>query len=127
MARVSNRDAVDHLRVRAEMTSHTGSLRATGLRTLSGIGGASAGRLPAAWAARFYADREAGIVYLVWSYGTPIGWVTSAGDYVIPDVRHSVTTSRHQSILHRAWSAPEFRQPYSRTGETPALITELQD
>lgn len=49
------------------------------------------------------------MIYIVWSYGTPVAWcrrTTLAGGYnpdswVIPDVKYSVTTSRHQNIVRR--------------------------
>ena len=40
--------------------------------------------------------------YTVWSYATPIAWHHPGTGWVIPDVKHSSTTSRHQSILRRA-------------------------
>ncbi|HYJ33758.1 MAG TPA: hypothetical protein VE326_11110 [Candidatus Binatia bacterium] len=48
-------------------------------------------------------------MYVVFSYGTPIAWVTIAGSVVIPDVRYSATTSRHQKLAREALStiAPE--------------------
>lgn len=44
-------------------------------------------------------------VYVVWSYGTPIAWMTEAGDWTMPygpDAKYSVTTSRHQSKIATA-------------------------
>lgn len=36
----------------------------------------------------------------IYSYGTPIAWFDSEyGVWVVPDVRYSVTTSKHQSTL----------------------------
>lgn len=63
------------------------------------------GRLPREWRERLTADIEAALgrggVYIVWSYGTPIAWVV--GDVVtIPDVKYSVTTSKHQSTVRFA-------------------------
>lgn len=43
-----------------------------------------------------------GLQYVVWSYGTVIAWVTADGRVVIPDDKHSVTTSRQQGLV-RAW------------------------
>lgn len=59
----------------------------------------STGELPAEWRERFLADRP---TYVVYSYRTPIGWVRDEEDgtnvlTVAPDVRYSVTTSKHQS------------------------------
>ena len=39
--------------------------------------------------------------YTVRSYGTPIAWRID-GVWVVPDVRYSVTTSRHQSLVRVA-------------------------
>lgn len=50
-----------------------------------------AGRLP-----REHVDSFRSSTYAVFSYATPIAWV-AGGEWVIPDVRYSVTTSRHQS------------------------------
>lgn len=49
------------------------------------------GRLP-----REHVDSFQRATYAVYSYATPIAWVTD-GAWAIPDVRYSVTTSRHQS------------------------------
>lgn len=59
----------------------------------------SAGRMPRNWAAALNAKP---LAYVVWSYGTPIAWVTQDGEAVAPDVGYSVTTSRHQGIAMRA-------------------------
>lgn len=40
-------------------------------------------------------------VYVVYSYDTPIGWVTSDGDVYVPDVTYSPTTTNHQGIVAR--------------------------
>lgn len=126
-SRVSNRDAVAHMAVRAEFITHNKTLRGTGLRaSIEGINWAPGGYLPPEWAARFYADQAAGIDYLVRSYGTPIGWVTAAGEYVIPDVKYSVTTSRHQGYLRQAWMPEAHRAVYVRSGDAvPTLTTEI--
>lgn len=52
------------------------------------------GRLPQGWRERYQSDRP---IYVVYSYATPIAWVTEHGDPVVPDVTHSVTTSPHQT------------------------------
>lgn len=36
--------------------------------------------------------------YIVWSYVTPIAWHLREGRWIMPDVRYSVTTSKHQSV-----------------------------
>lgn len=49
--------------------------------------------------------------YVVWSYGTPIGFVTEDEDGNIEkfyvEQNHSVTTSHHQGVLKMAWSEYE--------------------
>lgn len=49
------------------------------------------GRLP-----REHVDSFQRATYAVFSYATPIAWVTD-GAWVIPGTRYSLTTSRHQS------------------------------
>lgn len=44
------------------------------------------------------------VFYVVYSYDTPIAWVDRAGNHHVPDVRYSVTTSRHQSKVRKAYS-----------------------
>ena len=39
--------------------------------------------------------------YLVYSYATPIAWFGKVG-WVLPAVKYSPTTSKHQSIVRRA-------------------------
>ena len=39
--------------------------------------------------------------FIVYSYGTPIAW-HHAGGWEMPNVRYSVTTSKHQGIVRRA-------------------------
>lgn len=41
--------------------------------------------------------------YVVYSYGTPIAWRDDAREeWIIPDVKYSSTTSRHQNIVKGA-------------------------
>ena len=47
-------------------------------------------------------ERGDSIVQVIYSYGTPIAWL-DAGAWVVPDVRYSVTTGRHQGQL---WPLP---------------------
>jgi hypothetical protein len=37
-------------------------------------------------------------LYVVYSYATPIAWALEGELLTVPDVRYSVTTSRHQSL-----------------------------
>lgn len=67
----------------------------------------SFGQLNSEWQERFIADRDAGIWYIVFSYETPIAWVTGSGQYkhvVIVDQKFSVTTSKHQSKVRYGFS-----------------------
>lgn len=58
------------------------------------------GQLPDELAAQYRLLADAGLVtYTVLSYRTPIGWVTTAGVKVVPDVRYSPTTSQHQTLV----------------------------
>lgn len=59
------------------------------------------GVLPSRYRAAF-----AHAVYAVYSYGTPIAWVTAAGDVIVPPVKYSVTSSRHQGTVRRAGLVP---------------------
>lgn len=58
------------------------------------------GYLPPYWRQRFQDDMP---VYAVYSYGTPIAWVTRHGVKVYPPVTYSKTTARHQTQVKRAW------------------------
>jgi hypothetical protein len=59
------------------------------------------GKLPEPEADEFRsALRTGAVTYVVRSYSTPIAWNTGAG-WVIPDVRYSITTSKHQGKLYR--------------------------
>jgi hypothetical protein len=58
----------------------------------------STGRLSTDEADRFWADHKA-IVYIVYSYGTPIAWVLDDGTTYKVAQKFSVTTSRHQGTL----------------------------
>lgn len=54
------------------------------------------GKLPPFW------HIPGSVVYIVWSYSTPIAWVDADGTVTIPDVRYSSTTTQQQSKC-RAW------------------------
>lgn len=45
---------------------------------------------------------ELGPLYVVYSYNTPISWVTGFGDTITPDHRYSTTTKHHQNMC-AAW------------------------
>lgn len=72
------------------------------------------GRLPDEWRAKWHEDKGE-IDYAIWSYGTPIAWrVTDmwlgnlgqcySSHWVMPDVKYSVTTSKHQGKVRTALS-----------------------
>ena len=59
------------------------------------------GILPDAWKVRFQADPF--IDYCVWSYDTPIAWHSElTGGWTVPDVKYSLTTTKHQTIVRVA-------------------------
>ncbi|MEU6351116.1 hypothetical protein ABZ896_17550 [Streptomyces sp. NPDC047072] len=83
-----------------------GALRATSERNYC------VGRLPDQWADRYRADADAGhIVYQVYSYSTPIAWVLDDGAVVVPQVRYSLTTTRHQGLLYALDKTPDNFPP----------------
>lgn len=41
-------------------------------------------------------------LYVVWSYGTPIGWAGPGEALTIPEVKYSSTTTKHQGNLRRS-------------------------
>ena len=59
------------------------------------------GRLPLSYCNRFYTDSDAPDFYAIYSYSTPIAWYSN-GQWTIPDVYYSVTTTRHQNIVRKA-------------------------
>lgn len=68
-------------------------------------GKAGVGQLPKRWEEIFNQDQPD---YIVWSYATPIAWhVPNDGDgdderWVIPYVKYSATTTRHQNLVRTA-------------------------
>ena len=69
-------------------------------RTLAGREGGfpSFGRLPLAYRVDFIDATEAEDFYVVRSYDTPIAWFAH-GQWHVPNVKYSPTTSRHLSAL----------------------------
>jgi hypothetical protein len=43
--------------------------------------------------------------YVVYSYATPIAWWSERDDWTIPDVKYTVTTSKHQHHVRMAVNA----------------------
>lgn len=62
---------------------------------------ADTGRLPQDRVAGFLRATDAEDFYAVYSYGTPIAWFAH-GTWTVPEVKYSVTTSRHQSAVRQA-------------------------
>lgn len=62
------------------------------------------GKLPKEWADRLIEDAP---TYMVASYGTPIAWVTKDNHAVVPGVKYSTTTGRHQNLAARAFYSDE--------------------
>ena len=62
------------------------------------------GQLPDQYRAEFSAAVKAhGLrLFVVYSYSTPIAWITPDGTVTRPEVRYSVTTSRHQGMCPRS-------------------------
>lgn len=76
----------------------SGGLKAT-VHTAGSVWRHNAGRLAGAdldaWSSQYQT-----ITYIVWSYATPIAWVTETGAVHVVAQRFSVTTSAHQSKLY---------------------------
>ena len=85
--------------------------RASNLHAVEGT--SWTGYLPDEWRKPYVYDDAPNIVYTVYSYGTPIAWVVRTFDtwnstvdrWVIPPVKYSRTTSKHQNIVRRAVAA----------------------
>lgn len=100
MTLTSTQGAADFIARREPFTT-SGAMSARYVRWMP-----STGRLPADEIADLAdlieENREHGEeTYVVFSYGTPIAWATLLEDLVVPDVRYSVTTSKHQSVCRR--------------------------
>lgn len=94
MSRVSNRQARQKIIDMQDFASHTGNF----CGWWGGDG--TFGRLPQQWRDRF--PSRVSECYVVYSYRTPIAWWDATTGWVIPDVKYSPTTSRHQSIVRLA-------------------------
>lgn len=57
------------------------------------------------------------VLYVVYSYATPIAWVLDDETIVIPDVTYSATTSRHQGIVRKNLVPREQPVPLARATE----------
>jgi hypothetical protein len=97
MTKISSRsrEVAEAIRDRKPFETY-GALRATRPNYLSTW---DAGRLSGDDLARFEHDSQS-IRYVVWSYATPIAWVTEDGTAYSVRQRFSVTTSQHQGKLY---------------------------
>lgn len=97
MKRVAQRNIVSIVKNRAVDVEGYGSMWSKS--TPEGIrrGGWHRGALPGALT-RIMSDRAESITQVIYSYSTPIAWL-DAGQWVVPDVRYSNTTGKHQSYL----------------------------
>lgn len=68
-------------------------------RTLDSNMRPSFGRVPDEYSLDIFNAR-----YVIYSYGTPIAWRDRRGEWTVPDVRYSVTTSKHQGKVRAALS-----------------------
>jgi hypothetical protein len=98
-ARVSNKHAEAYIR---NGIAFTGS-------NFRGVDGSFGGPHGSRWylngaaLERWEQDQRAGkIHYSVWSYETPIAWLVEGEGWVIPPVKYSMSTGRHQGYVRRA-------------------------
>ena len=66
------------------------------------------------WLPGEYRESARSAIYVVWSYDTPILWVTADGQEHLPSVRYSATTSKHQGVARGF--RPVIAPPPSGTG-----------
>ena len=62
------------------------------------------GRLPVEFRDSFWADITSPDAFVVYSYATPIAWFAN-GEWVVPQAKYSVTTSRHLSATRVNWNS----------------------
>lgn len=99
MARVSNRNADSHIR---NAIPFVGS-NFYGVDGSHSRYGSERWYLSGAALERWTQDQRAGrIHYSVWSYNTPIAWLVEGEGWVIPPVKYSHSTGRHQGYVRRA-------------------------
>jgi hypothetical protein len=92
--RIGLRDVPAKWQAREPFQTHNGTM--TGENFVS-----SHGRLPGEWRKElFAAEQRNDVIYVVYSYATPIAWVLKDGTEVQPPVKYSVTTSKHQGKLY---------------------------
>ena len=100
MTRIAQRDATNLIARHEPFQSHTGSFSAL-YATVGNV--STLGALPDRYRVEIAAafKRAGRNLYVVRSYRTPIAWWDGT-EWTIPDVRYSVTTSKHQSLVRRA-------------------------
>jgi hypothetical protein len=59
------------------------------------------GYLSDVYVAQLHRDQPS---YIIYSYGTPIAWWSTATGWFIPEHKYSVSTSKHQTYVRRAIS-----------------------
>lgn len=77
--------------------------RGNSMSAIEGKG--TTGRLEGQALGHYQADD---VAYTVYSYATPIAWVTRGGFVRVPEVSYSVTTTNHQTLC-RVYLAGEGR------------------
>ena len=98
--KVTNREAVGKIARREDFANSTGSFTGKDMEIRPIHRWVRFGWMPE-WAERVLF--EVGRAYVVFSYETPIGWFDyRRGTWVMPRVRYSATTSRHQGWLRQA-------------------------
>lgn len=95
---VSNHEAEERIKLVQPFRNGRGSLRGAPSGSVLNL---SMGELPEEYRASV---REAR--YVVFSYATPIGWISKTGEKVVPDIGYSPTTGQHQFIVRHAWGLP---------------------
>lgn len=112
---VNSSEAVERIRNEQLFASKA---KAGRTRTWCGRNGSpdwrSFGYLPDEYRAAVRAAR-----YVVYSYDTPIAWVTQDGERVVPDIGYSLTTSEHQLAVKQAWNKT-FTIPNRKRAVIPA-------
>lgn len=97
--RVANRDIVGIVKSRALDVEGYGSMWSKSTPEGLRRGGYNLGHLPG-HLRKIVMERAGSIVQVIYSYNTPIAWL-DAGQWIVPQVRYSPTTGKHQSYLHR--------------------------
>lgn len=102
MSRVTNKQAVDAIRAKAPFSNATGSFRGQWGMSNPGTPYWRFRENPAS--AEFYicGKKWGERMYVVFSYDTPIAWHAPTVGWVIPKIKYSQTTGRHQSRVSEA-------------------------